>query len=508
MKRTVPQILTCVCSLALVFYLDPQVAIADEASTSPSSAPKSPVDLARRICEITDVVLAYHIDPPTRQQMILSAIKALYKAAGAPAPPGLGRRVSSLTTADQLAPFLTEVWPKSLAKPIAAKALDEALLNGLLGDVSGGAFLVSEKDRVVMEQTEGNRYVGIHIALGMDDKEKRPLIREVIEGGPADRAGVKDNDLIELIDGVDTKDMELREAVDRLRGREGTDVTIKVHQPKTKSSRTYTVTRGQHARSTLQGVRKRPNGEWDCRLDATAAIAYLRISEITASTVHDLRKMAAQVERQGNQAIVLDLRSVGGTAVHPAVMLANTLLAGGMIGRMQTAEREVTFQADSDALFRLLPIAVLVDQFTFGTAEWIAAALQDNHRATIVGRPTFGALVATQGGLDQRSDIRSRVPLGDGSGAIDLTTGLLERGDGRRLNSDKSAARPIGRGSSPKEVTTGVMPDHIVGNARVGARGTAPPRPGRGPNQKLDTANDDVLDDAVRLLRQSLQSII
>ena len=52
--------------------------------------------------------------------------------------------------------------------------LDEALLDGLLGDVSGGAFLVSEKDRVVMEQTEGNRYVGIHIALGMDDKEKRP----------------------------------------------------------------------------------------------------------------------------------------------------------------------------------------------------------------------------------------------------------------------------------------------------------------------------------------------
>ena len=196
-------------------------------------------------------------------------------------------------------------------------------------------------------------------------------------------------------------------------GREGTDVTIKVHQPKTDEFTNV----HDHARSArafdVQGVRKRADGEWDCRLDATAPIAYLRISEITASTVHDLRKLAAQVERQGNQAIVLDLRSVGGTAVHPAVMLADTLLAGGMIGRMQTAEREVTFQADSDAMFRLLPIAVLVDQFTFGTAEWIVAALQDNHRATIVGRPTFGALVATQGGLDQRSDIRSRVPLGD-----------------------------------------------------------------------------------------------
>ena len=209
-----------------------------------------------------------------------------------------------------------------------------------------------------------------------------------------------------------------------------------MRQPKTTNSRTYTITRGQHARSTVQGVRKRSTGEWDCRVDASSAIAYLRISEITASTPHDLRKLAAQVERQGNQAIVLDLRSVGGTSIHPAVMLADTLLAGGVIGRMQTAEREVTFQADSDAIFRSLPIAVLVDQFTSGTAEWIVAALQDNHRAMIVGRPTFSALIATQGGISRRSDITSRVSLGDGSGAIELTTGRLERGDGRRISSD------------------------------------------------------------------------
>ena len=119
---------------------------------------------------------------------------------------------------------------------------------------------MSAKGSRVMEQFEGNRYVGIHIALGMNDQEKRPLIRDVIEGGPADRAGVKKDDLIELIDGVDTKGMDLREAVDRLRGQEGTDVTIKVRQPKINNSRTYTITRGQHARSTLQGVRKRPNG--------------------------------------------------------------------------------------------------------------------------------------------------------------------------------------------------------------------------------------------------------
>ena len=246
MKRNVPQILTCLCSLGVFFtwILRWQLPMKHQhrRRRRPSHRLSSQAHRRDHRCGpgVPHRSTYSPADDPLGDQGIV-------QGCGGPVPPGLGRRVSGLTSTDQLAPF-TEVWPKSHAKPIAAKVLDEALLNGLLGDVSGGAFLVSEKDRVVMEQTEGNRYVGIHIALGMDDKEKRPLIREVIEGGPADLAGVKDNDLIELIDGVDTKDMELREAVDRLRGQEGTDVTIKVHQPKTKSSRTYTVTRGQHAR--------------------------------------------------------------------------------------------------------------------------------------------------------------------------------------------------------------------------------------------------------------------
>ena len=515
MKRPISQILPYLYSLLVVAYLNSPVAFADGTSPPPSSpAPKPPPELAARIGEITDAVLQYHIDPPARQQMILSSIKALYKASGEPVPPGLGRRVSALTTPDQLASFLVEIWPKSSAKkPIAAKGLEEALLQGLLGDVSGEAFLISEKERVVMEQSEGNRYVGLHIALAMDDQEKRPLIREVIEGGPADRAGVKENDLIELIEGVDTKGMALREAVDRLRGQEGTEVTIKVRQPKTTNSRTYTITRGQHARSTVQGVRKRSSGAWDCRVDVSSGIAYLRINEVTASTPHDLRILATQVERQGNQAIILDLRSVGGTSIHPAVMLADTLLSGGVIGRMQTAERDVTFQADSDALFRSLPIAVLVDQFTAGTAEWIVAALQDNHRAMIVGRPTFSAMTATQGGISRRSDVTSRVTLGDGSGAIELTTGRLEHGDGRRISGDQGTARSVAPVASPKstnpnEGAFGVKPDHGVGQTGAGARRFSPPRSSRAPDREPNVAGDADVQEAVRLLRQSLQNII
>jgi carboxyl-terminal processing protease len=427
-KRTVRQTLTGLSYLLVAACYCSQGAVADEPSAVRSSpAPNVPADLAGRIADITDAVLAHHIDPPARQQMLLDGVKALYRASGVPAPAGLSRRVSALTAPGQLAAFLTDIWPKSLAKPVTATALEEAMIEGLLAAVSGGAQVMSAKESAVLEQFEGNRYVGIHIALGMNDEEKRPSIFDVIEGGPADRAGVKKGDLLDMIDGVDTKGMPLREAIDRLRGQEGSNVTIKVRQPKVAIPRTYTITRGQHARSTVHGVHQRQAGSWDCMLDGSAPIAYLRIEQIAASTPHDLGKLARQLDSQGQCGIILDLRGIGGTSVHTAVLLADTLLPVGVIGRVRTAEREVTYQADADALFRGLPIAVLVDQFTAGTAEWIAAALQDNHRATIVGSPTFSAMVATQRGISRRSDVKSRVSVGDGFWSIELMTGYRAR---------------------------------------------------------------------------------
>jgi carboxyl-terminal processing protease len=483
-------------------------------SPSPAAStpvPKIPPDLAKRVVEVTEVVLENHVDPPTRQQMILAGIKGLYRAAGVPIPPGLSRRLSTLAKSEQITAFLDETWPKSTAKGVTAKALEEAMLGGILGSIPGGAHLIPEKDRIVMEQTEGNRYVGIHIALGTSDEEKRPLIHEVIEGGPADRAGVKNDDLIEQINGVDTKGMALREAVDRLRGQEGTDVTIQVRQPKAKNPRTYTITRGQHARSTVQGVRKRKADEWDCRLDVAAPVGYLKMNEISASTPHDLRKLARQIENRGQWGIILDLRGVGGTSVHPAVLLADTLLASGVIGRVQTAQREVTYKADPDALFQNAPIAVLVDGVTSGTAEWLAAALQDNHRAIIVGAPTLGAVNSVRSSAMQWP--RSRVLLRNGSGAIELTTGRLERGDGRPIAGEIGATGSVemaftARRADPEKVTTGVKPDYVVSGNGSGAATPVPSRQRRVPGQELNFSTDEVVQEAVRLLRQMLQRYI
>ena len=142
--------------------------------------------------------------------------------------------------------------------------------------------------------------------------------------------------------------------------------------------------------------------------------------------------------------------------MHPAVLLADSLLEQGAIGRVRTARGETTYQADSDALFRGWPIAVLVDANTSGTAEWLAAALQDNHRA--VDRRDVdprrhrerGRRWAEMPGSRRESGRES--PSATVRWSIELTTGYLERGDGRALAAPtRTRPTPLGRSRSTRD---------------------------------------------------------
>ena len=139
MKQSFGKTVIALFAVSLAAVACSQPATADEPSTVPGTPADVPPGLANRIHEITDAVLIHHIDPPARQQMILSGIKGLYNAAALPFPPGLSRRVSALSTSEQLAVFLSDVWPKSTARPVLTEALVQAVEDGLLNCVSGGA---------------------------------------------------------------------------------------------------------------------------------------------------------------------------------------------------------------------------------------------------------------------------------------------------------------------------------------------------------------------------------
>ena len=315
-----------------------------------------------------------------------------------------------------------------------------------------------EKERKVQESFAANLYVGIQIHLGVDEKSKRPVFLKILEGGPADNAGARAGDLIEEVDGESTAEKPLSWVVDRLRGAEGTDVLVRFRRPETGEVFTKPMTRGTLPRATVQGLTPLPGKRWAVRLDGPAPIGYLKLAEVSGSTPQELRGFAAQLESEGCKALVLDLRETSPAHFHETVLLADALLDGGVIGRVRSSDSEKIYRAEPDALFRDWPMVVLVAGNANPEVAWLCAALLDNHRATIVGEPA----------LRREAAFHETIGLPGGEWSIQMTTGRLERGDGRPITgsspmlrrptatkvptpAEKASLRRIVRSADPEE---------------------------------------------------------
>jgi carboxyl-terminal processing protease len=393
-----------------------------------------PAGVARRAWTITDVVLDKQLDPCTRQEMLLGGAAALFKAAGVQPAPDLSRQVSAITTPEQYTALIQEAWPKGDAA--RAGELEEILLRGLLTRVPGKPYFLPPQNAKVEEQIQGNRYVGIGIQLRLSADEHLPQIVVPLRNGPAFRAGMKSGDLILKVDGKDTRGLPLSKVVECLRGDDGTSVTLVVRQPNAAETRTLTMTRGVVPFDTVAGYRRDGPDAWTFRIDPDRPVGYVRIDSFNSGTLHGLRQAESRLRVEGTRALVLDLRFAGGSGtLHHAGLVADAFLDGGMMWRLRQRDGVKECRADRECLFRGWPLAVLMDEVPSGLApQAVAAALQDNGRAVLVGKQapamdSEGHVVASPAVRESASaDVMSLVPLPDGQGAAVLRTGQVERG--------------------------------------------------------------------------------
>jgi C-terminal processing protease CtpA/Prc len=438
-------------------------------------APDKREAFVRRVFAIVDLVLEHHIDPPTRQEMILGGINGALVATKPSPYPDLSRRVSEVKTTRDFCVLLNDVWPAAKG---SGDQFEKTFLRGMLNTVAGNPVLVSGKEARAQTQLQANRYVGLGITVAEDHKSRLPQVNQVNPGGPADAGGVREGDLIEEIDHVAVAPgTPASEVVERARGAEGTEVTLRLRSGDSSDSRTITVTRRRIMLSSVEeesanGVQEFPR-ESLVRSNAKPCINHLRISKISASTAHELRSLEAKLRRVGTQAVILDLRAAlaagnGIESDHAAVLLADCLLDGAPLGKLRTRHGVRGFTAGRDCVFRGWPLAILIDENTRGAAEWVVAALQDadpptrrfGRRAIIVGVPSAGENL-----------VRSAVPLPDRDEFLILTTGAWQRPHPNRQSGAPApfiAAASSVRSIPATERPCRVIPDLIVdGNTGI-----------------------------------------
>ena len=417
------------------------------AATVISAEAHSPSNATVRVLSVVDAIVQRHVDPPTRQQMLLEAAKFVYQLAEETTDAGkLSERASGLSTREQQADFVLELKTELQEK---VPNFEDRFISGMLIALPGGGFLLPAEEVRVQGQVAANRYVGIGIALAMRDDQ--PVIQNVFYHGPGRKAGVKNGDLILEIDGNSTSGKSLKQIVTELRGEEDSVVGLLLKQAD-ELPRNIPITRGRTFIPTLEGIEKVSDEAWSYTLASNPDVAYIKVKQIGPSSVHELKQIEASLRTQELAGLVLDLRE-GGGILHDVVLLADQFLDKGTIGHVVGAN-SVTHEALPGCLFKQLPIAVLIAGSSNADRVYLAAALQDNKRATVIGEPNR-----------EPAFVREHVDLPTGEKLL-LATGRLQRGDGTVLaafhHPSLAKLAPVRTKKQQERRYNFIMPDYEV----------------------------------------------
>jgi len=288
-------------------------------------------------------------------------------------------------------------------------AVTNGALRGLLESLDADSSYLTPADyKTYKADAGGKAQAGINISK----REGYATVVSVVTGSPADKAGLTDGDILEAIEGQDTRNISLAMIQRMLEGAPGSTLTVGVvHLPKLEPDK-VTMTRTV----TVEPPVKEDQYE-------NASILYLKPEILDREHVDEVQAKLKAMPKAGDKKVLLDLRDVAAGDMIEATRLANFLLKDGTIATLEGQKfPKQVFTADpSKTINATAPVVVLVNRGTAGPAELVAAALLDNHRADVVGEKTFG-----EGGQQKTFE------LPDGAALI-LTVAKYESPSGKKL---------------------------------------------------------------------------
>jgi carboxyl-terminal processing protease len=286
---------------------------------------------------------------------------------------------------------------------ISYKDLTYDAMRGMLGSLDPHCQFMDPEDFKSMQEDTKSEFGGLGVVVGQ--KNGVFTVINPMEDSPGFAAGILPGDQILKINGQTTDKLSLQEAVEKLRGKVGEKVTLTINRPATKEIKDFEITRAVIKVPSVKDAQILPG-------HGGPRIGYVRITQFNEPTADELSKALDKLEKQGMDALVLDLRYNPGGLLNSAVNVsgqflpANTMVAFTQ-GRTPTREYRTENRKGPQ---RKYPLAVLVNYASASGSEIVAGALKDLKRGLLVGDTTFG-----------KGSVQSVIALPDGS-AVRLTT--------------------------------------------------------------------------------------
>jgi len=300
---------------------------------------------------------------------------------------------------------------KNYVDDVSNETLVEGAINGMLTSLDPHSNYLNSKNFSDMKVQTRGEFGGLGIEVSMENG----LVKVVspIDDTPAAHAGLKPGDLITHLNGEAVQGLSLQEAVDKMRGPENSDITLTIRR-EGKEPFDVKLTR---AKIKIQSVRSHLEGK---------DIGYVRITSFNEQTDVGLNNAVKNLKQQANgklSGLILDLRNNPGGLLDQAVAVSDAFLDKGEIvsTRGRRTDDAQRYNARPGDIVSGLPVAVLINGGSASASEIVAGALQDHHRAVLIGTRSFG-----------KGSVQTIIPL-PGHGAMRLTTARYYTPSGRSI---------------------------------------------------------------------------
>ncbi len=292
-------------------------------------------------------------------------------------------------------------------KKTSYRALTYAALKGMFQSLDPHSSFMEPKELKGMTEDTRSEFTGLGITV--TTRDGLLTIVTPIEDSPGFKAGLLPGDQILKINGEATDRLDLNTAVERLQGELGEKVVLTIFRPSSKEIKEYPIERAVIKVESVKGARllTREN-------TGGAKVGYVRITQFNEPTARELGTKLDLLEKQGMEALIIDLRNNSGGLLNSAVEVCSYFVPPGTMvvyteGRVPSQRHEYRTARQSKPRPRY-PVAILVNGGSASASEVVAGALRDLKRAVVVGETTFG-----------KGSVQSVIGLQDGSGAR-LTT--------------------------------------------------------------------------------------